>query len=97
LWLPRHQLTTRRELEDRILRSVIAPSGDGHHAKQEKPVAKVTSTSFQVSLTAEEMFVIERALDSFYNEHRDIGGYLDPDDHASIAETLREEFKKATS
>ncbi len=89
-------------------------------------MAKVKSTSFEVSLTAEEMFVIEQALDSFYsaitnnpkkptdsdiniksfaiwldnldsasNERRDDGCYLDPDDHAYIAETLREEFKKA--
>lgn len=77
--------------------ATIAPGGDGHHTRQEKPVAKITSTSFEVSLTAEEMFVIEQALDLFYNVRLHDGCYLDPDDHVSIAETLREEFKKANS
>jgi hypothetical protein len=78
--------------------ATVAPSGDGHHTRQEKPVARVTSISFEVSLTREEMFVIEQALDLFYNERRErFGGYLDSDDPAVIAETLREEFKKATS
>ena len=44
------------------------------------------------------MFVIQQALDSFYNERLEaFGGILDSDDPALIAETLREEFKEATS
>ena len=50
-------------------------------------MAKVTSTSFEVFLTAEEMFVIEQALDLVHNECRDDGSDLDP-----IAEIFREEF-----
>ena len=81
---------------DQIPFLTIALSGNGHHTKQEKPVAKVTSTSFEVSLTREEMFVIQQALDFFYNERLEAwGGYLDSDDPAVIAETLREEFKEA--
>ena len=60
-------------------------------------MAKVTSVSFEVSLTVKEMFVIEQALDWFYKERRDDGSYLDPGGHASIAETLIEDFKKARS
>ena len=78
--------------------ATVASRGYRHHTRQEKPVAKITSTSFEVSLTAEEMVVIQQALDSFYNERLEaFGGILDSDDPALIAETLREEFKEATS
>ncbi len=76
---------------DQIPFSTIALSGDGHHTRQEKPVAKITPALFEVSLTAKEMFIIEQALTSLNSFYDDLAY----DDDADIADTLRKEFKKA--
>lgn len=68
-------------------------------AQQENPVAKFTPTSFQVSLTQEEVWILEEALKILwsYSEESRLFSSESPDALSiDSLETLIKEFKQAT-